>query len=678
VTAVPSDAALERGLAVAGVRISVRLALGGLVGVSAVAHALLAWLRLVPTAFPDEYLYGALGRSIAAGHGMTVRGGAARFPGLLEPIVTAPAWLLPGVEAPYRAIQALNATAMSLAAIPAYLIARRLRLGQGASLAIAALTVAAPQLALASQILSEPLAYPLVLASIAAGMALVEHPTRRAAVLFLGLAALATLDRLQFAILPLCVLAAAVVDSVRGRDLGRTMRRHAPLGSVVVLGVAAAAALALSGRLGYYQTAAPSAHHLGGALKMVPVDLYTVLLSAGAVIAPSALVGGGLALVRPRSRAEGSFGVIATTLCAGLLAQSTLYGDTGLIQERYLFYLVPLLAICFALRVSRRKRRWLGEAWVAAGLAAFAAAVPLAGYVAAQSSPAPFEGAVRRLQISVGEAGQASLLVAAAATLLVAAGALAAVRSRGSGAGLLALSALASLGVFAGAVSYERMTNVEVRAAFLPPDSSWVDHAGVGRVSYLATPGTQRAPLLETLFWNPSIEHVLLLPGSAPPDKFAVTRLKIDPGGALAPAPFGPLLLDESMTTVDLRGVQALRSWGSQTLAQRTGRVRVAALMTGRLRDGSLFSFGGVEVWPQRAHPAGWVELRVRASGSGPGTFALREHGRRWRTVTLRGGESRLVRAPACGERPWRGGFRARGVASGLPHYVPDPSACSV
>jgi hypothetical protein len=68
-----SERVWEQELAGARVRVSARWQLAGLVVAAAVVHALLAFLRLVPTAFPDEYLYAALGRSIAAGGLPSVR-----------------------------------------------------------------------------------------------------------------------------------------------------------------------------------------------------------------------------------------------------------------------------------------------------------------------------------------------------------------------------------------------------------------------------------------------------------------------------------------------------------------------------------------------------------------------------------------------------------------------------
>ena len=146
-----------------------------------------------------------------------IRGGSAHFPALLQPIVTAPAWLIGDVDTAFRVVQAIGALAMSLAAVPVFLIARRLGLSTPVSLALAAFTVLVPDLLYASFISSEALAYPLVLAvgvrgGARARGAVTTHaaPVRRAA-------GLTTLARVQFVALPIVFVLAAVVVGARER-----------------------------------------------------------------------------------------------------------------------------------------------------------------------------------------------------------------------------------------------------------------------------------------------------------------------------------------------------------------------------------------------------------------------------------------------------------------------------
>src|SRR5512135_1630553 len=95
-----------------------------LVAASAVVRGAAALARQTPMYFPDEYLYSELGRSLATAGRPLVRGQHATFPALLQPILTAPAWLLGDIADSYHAIQLANALAMSLAAVPVFLLAR--------------------------------------------------------------------------------------------------------------------------------------------------------------------------------------------------------------------------------------------------------------------------------------------------------------------------------------------------------------------------------------------------------------------------------------------------------------------------------------------------------------------------------------------------------------------------
>jgi hypothetical protein len=645
-----------------------------------VALALLAFLRLVPTAFPDEYLYATLGRSIAAGHAPAVRGTPAHFPSLLQPLLTAPAWLLPHVEQSLRAIQTLNAVAVALAAVPAYLLARRVRLGESTALAIAALAVVVPQLSLASQVLSEPIAYPLALGAIAAAVTLVERPGRRATVVFLVLAVLAAAARVQLAMLPLCALVAVVADGLRAGGVRAALGRQRVLVAFVAVEALAALALAASGRVGYYATLLPSGSALAGGWKVAPADLYVLALSAGIVIAPAGLVGGALALVRPRFRAELAFAAVSVSFLAALLAQACLYGDTKLLQERYLFYAVPLLAVAFGLRLSRWPRRWQAEASVAAAIATFAGLVPLAGYVAAQTSPAPFEGAVRRLQLLVGDPGTASLVVALLATLGAAVGIAAASRRRWVAGALLAGSILTAAVAFAGGVSWERMTNVAIRHGLLPPDLAWIDHTGVRGPAFLAAPGSQRSTILETLFWNPGVDRVLLLPGAKAPDKFAAPQLAVDGDGRLLLSGrtiATPLVVDSSASTVLLQDARLVGREGPIGLWQPATADRLGLLMWGRLADGMLLNAGGIWLWPDRRPAAGWVTFQVRTAYASPGSFTLFDHDRPTLRVVVRPDAPATVRVPFCGGARWSRGFESRNAATSAPRYVPDAAACA-
>ena len=181
----------------------------------------------MPALFPDEYI-DLVDRPVdrrVSGRPL-IRGGSAHFPALLQPIVTAPAWLIGDVDTAFRAVQAIGALAMSLAAVPVFLLARRLGLGGRVALTLAAFTVLVPDLLYASFVSSEALAYPLVIASVYAATCAIAAPTRRAQVAFVALAILATMARVQFAVLPIVFVLATILVGARERRTKEALREQ--------------------------------------------------------------------------------------------------------------------------------------------------------------------------------------------------------------------------------------------------------------------------------------------------------------------------------------------------------------------------------------------------------------------------------------------------------------------
>jgi len=94
---VRTDLAAPRALSLAWVRVTPVQVLVAVVAASAIARTFVGWLRATPVYFPDEYIYSEVGRSIAEHGRPLVRGGSAHFPALLQPLLTAPAWLFDDV-----------------------------------------------------------------------------------------------------------------------------------------------------------------------------------------------------------------------------------------------------------------------------------------------------------------------------------------------------------------------------------------------------------------------------------------------------------------------------------------------------------------------------------------------------------------------------------------------------
>src|SRR6266508_121119 len=276
--------------------------LTGIVVASFGGRLFAAVARLTPYYLPDEYIYPSLARSLAENGRPLIRGAGVHFPALLDPIVTAPVWLVTNdpVTA-FRLTQGIHAVLFSLAAIPAYLLCRRLGLARWLAIAVAALAVAVPDGVYASTMLADPLAYPLVLAAVYAGVCVVANPSLRAQLAFAVLCALAVLARIQYVVVPLAVLGAELVAD-RGRIL-RSLRRVWLAVTLLVVPPAV-----LFGTLGSDRVLGVYAHgdhaiHPTLILHWLGLEAMLLAYSGGWVIVPGALAGLLVALLRPRRRA---------------------------------------------------------------------------------------------------------------------------------------------------------------------------------------------------------------------------------------------------------------------------------------------------------------------------------------------------------------------------------------
>src|SRR5204863_5342831 len=97
--------------------------------------------------------------------------------GFVYPVLLAPAWRIFGaVPDAYAAAKAINAVVMSLAAVPAYFLARRL-LRPALALVAAALTVTVPSLLYTGTLMTENVFYPLFLSVALVLVLTLERPT---------------------------------------------------------------------------------------------------------------------------------------------------------------------------------------------------------------------------------------------------------------------------------------------------------------------------------------------------------------------------------------------------------------------------------------------------------------------------------------------------------------------
>jgi hypothetical protein len=579
-----------------------RLVLAGIVAASFALRFVAALGHTTPLYFPDEYIYSTVARSLAEHGRPLVRGNSAHFPALIEPLLAAPFWLTHDPNLAYRLTQAENALAMSLAAIPVYLLMRRLGGGAWPALVAAALTVASPDLFFSSFLLADAIAYPLVLGAVYLGVCALSRPSRGAQLGFAALTVLATFTRIQYVFLPLVFVAAALV--VERGSLRAVWTRFRLSLLLYAAPLAFAAVLGPRRLLGYYSGVADLHVRPGAIVHWLGTDSMLLAYAAGFALVPGAVAGLAFALRRPRSREESGLAALSVGLLLGLFAEAAVYATNGTdrFQERYLMILLPLAFPAFWLWLRRGRPAPRVVALGALALLVLSARVPLSGYTVSDAKQdSPFLLGVFRLEKAVG-IGDGSLAVALVAAALACLAAGTAFRARLAHVAVVA-TLVASCAVSVAAVSFDRVVVRSVRATYLPPDARWIDHARLGPTTLIQTPATPHARAHEQLFWNRSLERLLFLDGASGIDAFGSPRVHVAADGRLVSGGRtvrGPLAISNFAVRARLVGAVAVARGAEYELWRPLGTPRMAMFVGGLYHDGWLANGGHITLWPAR------------------------------------------------------------------------------
>ena len=579
-----------------------RLVLAGIVAASFAVRFVMALGHSTPLYFPDEYIYSAIARSLAEHGHPLIRGDAAHFPAMIEPLLAAPFWLTHDPELAYRLTQAENALAMSLAAIPVYLLMRRLGGGSWPALAAAALTVASPDLFFSSFVLADAIAYPLVLGAVYLGVCALSTPSRGSQLGFAALAVLATFTRIQYVFLPIVFVAAAlVVERGSIRAVWRRFRLSVLLYSAPL---AFAAVLGPRRLLGYYSGVADLHVRPGEIAHWLGTDAMLLAYAAGFALVPGAVVGIALALWKPVSREESGFAALAVGLLLGLFAEAALYATNGSdrFQERYLMILLPLVFPAFWLWLRRGRPAPRVVALLALGLLVLSMRVPLSAYTVSDfKQDSPFLMGVFRLEKAVG-VGDGSLAIALGAAVLACLAVAAAFKKQFVWVAVGA-TIVASCAVSVAAVSFDHRVVQTVRSTYLPPDARWIDHANLGPVTLIQTPASPHARAHEHLFWNRSLERVMFLDDASPIDAFGSPKVRVAADGRLVSGGKtlrGPLVISNFAVRARLVGAVAVARGADYELWRPLGTPRMAMFVGGLYHDNWLADGGHITLWPAR------------------------------------------------------------------------------
>jgi hypothetical protein len=634
-----------------------------MVTLSALVHFLSTLPHRTITYYPDEYIYATLARSFATTGRFTIRGANAHFPALLESIVTAPLWLGSNIELSIRLVQALHAIVMSLAAVPVYLLARRLRLERWQALASAAFLLVLPGLAFARYLTADALAFTLTLTAIWTAIIVLESPTLLGQVAFLALSGLATFARLEYIVLPVAFMVAAF--AVSGR---RAPRRYPIAIGAPVLMLLLGLIVGIQRLLGYYSGVTEEHVSALRILAWMGTDSALLAFVAGVVMIPGALVGLGVMLVRPRLARERAFAAFYIAFALGLLVEAGLYATNGSdrFQERYIFVLLPLIPIAFFHLVQVGRKAFVASFAVAAAIVLYASIEPITYTSGRGDQDSPFLAGFKLIEDSIGRANAALLLAIAVSTLALV-GAAVTLRHR------LIWPALALSLLFPGTISALTFANNSsndrrVVRTYLPRDFRWIDHAGFTNVALIALKDSAREQGLESLFWNRSLKRVYITDKSAAFDAFTTYGLKIGANGELLSddgSSIGtPFVVEEYADRVQIDGAKLIKRALTNSFWRPVGVPRFSSLTEGLFFDGWLNRKTTTTVWPPKGRKnRGVYVLRIGlpayAETSAKAVFTA-PHFRR--AVTLHPGAFTTVRIPFDVLGPWRVRVLADGI----------------
>jgi hypothetical protein len=598
-SAVPTTPAQTPVDAVALPRTLVRwLALPVLFVVATAYHALQSRGHATPMVFDDELLYAKLSQSIAAGHGLEIRGEPFYFAAPLAPLVQAPVWLLSSMTDAYAAAKILNAAIMSSAVFPAYWLARRL-VRPSFAFFTAAAAVATPAMVYHSFLMSEALAYPVFLLTLAVLAKVLAEPSRRTAIAVPAVCALAVATRVQFLVLPV-VYVAAVALCGRGN-----YRRHLlPAG---LAGLFVAALVLIPGALGTYGGATHLRPPVAGVVHWAFTTASLLPFALGLAVVPGALLGLGYMLVKPRAKLERATAALVIGCTAVFLAQAAVVSTAEAHRplERYLFYCTPLVFLAFFAYVERGAPRRLAYIGIACAGALALSQVSLPGLTG--TTAYFFDGftltAFARVAYMIGLAN-ASLLYALVPVVVAVLASLLPLRRRGAPELLAALSIGLALAAGIGVYATDGLATTWAARTYGATPLDWLDRSRLGPARHLALPNSNVFARSSLESWNRDIRGVIVLATDAP-DRMpeAVARVRTD--GTLEidgkPAQAETLVVNVAGSAIDLEGTVVARPRPDLVTYRIPAGAHVRSLTWGLAPDGWTGSQLRYRVWGVRA-----------------------------------------------------------------------------
>ena len=363
-----------------------------LAGIVVLSFAFRAWLaRGMPAPFimVDELIYSELAKSFAATGEFAIREAPTRGYGLVYPVLISPAYaLFDAVPDAYAAIKTINSLLMSLAAVPAYLLARRV-VRPSYALVVALLTVAVPSLVYTATVMTENAFYPLFLCVCVLIVWLIEKPTWWLTVATLLAIVVAYETRAQaIALVPALLTAPLVLWLFRGAPARAALRPFVLLyglvlgGALLVVLVQAARGAPVTGLLGAYDVVGDSSYDVAEVLRYLLYHWAELTLYLAVVPIAATIVLLGIARsLDPRLQA---FLAVSLSVSFWLVLAVAVFASRFAfrIQERNMFVVAPLFFCLLLAWVERGAPRPRVLGYCAAGVAALLVlAIPFERFV---------------------------------------------------------------------------------------------------------------------------------------------------------------------------------------------------------------------------------------------------------------------------------------------------------
>jgi hypothetical protein len=563
--------------------------LGGIVVLSAAGYYVLGRRMVAPFIMTDELIYSELAKSFAHTGHFLVRDRPWQHVGPVYPTLISPAYaIFSHVPAAYAAVKAINAVLMSLAAVPAYFLARRV-LSQRFALLASLLAVAIPSMLYTGTVMTENAFYPLFLTTALALVLALERPTIWRALLLFAAAALAFLTRAQgVAMLPAIMSAPLLLVFFRGGRL-RALKAYYPIYGLAALAVVPAVIVQLargrpvSGLFGRYSDVGSQHYTIGGVARWFVYHVAELDVYVGAI--PFAALVLLVVLARRLPDRHQAFAACAVALSFWFVLVVAAYADSlnyvHRVEERNMFYVAPLLLIALLVWIERGMPRPRRLAVAAAVLAAGLPAVLPLGSLLGEQIVSDTPGLIPWWRLDLVTSATAARLVLVVAAVAAASLFVFLPRRLRLLLPAFVLCAFVTMTAFA-----QRQFRLESRGALAAtvtrPPADWIDRAvpAGSTVAVLWTGQAHPVSIWEDEFFNRTAGPVYDLAGPLP-GALPETRVSVDPRtGVLRGSGAARYALSDRSATIAGTPI-ARQLQGEFTLYRTSGRLRVTTLVTG-------------------------------------------------------------------------------------------------